>query len=88
MIGLLAIFLVLADYFRPALLLAPTVAAGGDTPCHYPTFAWLYERLLPSLRLHGWYPGAFLGHTLQLYYFPCRFWSCRLWLRWRVCPWL
>jgi len=72
-IGLLAIFLVLADYFRPALLLAPTVAAGGDTPCHYPTFAWLYERLLPSLRLHGWYPGAFLGHPLQLYYFPLPF---------------
>jgi uncharacterized membrane protein len=72
-IGLLAITLVLADCFRPALLLTPTIAAGGDTPCHYPTFVWFYEHLLPAARLHGWYPGAFLGHPLLLYYFPLPF---------------
>ena len=72
-VGLLAIALVLADYLRPALLASPTIAAGGDTPCHYPTFVWFYERLLPALRLHGWYPGAFLGQPLLLYYFPLPF---------------
>jgi hypothetical protein len=72
-LGVLAVALVLADYLRPALLAAPTIAAGGDTPCHYPTFVWFYERLLPALRLHGWYPGAFLGHPLLLYYFPLPF---------------
>jgi hypothetical protein len=72
-LGLVAILLVLLDYFRPALLGAPTIAAGGDTPSHYVTFVWFYERLWPALRLHGWYPGAFLGHPLQLYYFPLPF---------------
>ena len=38
-LGLAAIVLVLLDYLRPALLLLPTIAAGGDTPCHYPTAA-------------------------------------------------
>ena len=72
-LGLLAILLVLLDYFRPALLFLPTVTAGGDTPCHYPTFVWFKEHLLPQGRLHGWYPGAYLGHPLLLYYFPLPF---------------
>jgi hypothetical protein len=72
-LGLLAIALVLVDYFRPALLAAPTIAAGGDTPSHYPTFVWFYERLLPAFRLHGWYPGSYLGQPLLLCYFPLPF---------------
>ena len=72
-LGLLAILLVLADYFRPALLFLPTIAAGGDTQCHYPTAVYFHEHLLPRLRLHGWYPGAYLGHPLLLYYFPLPF---------------
>jgi hypothetical protein len=72
-LGLLAIFLVLLDYFRPALLGLPTIAAGGDTQCHYPTAVYLHEHLLPRLRLHGWYPDAYLGHPLLLYYFPLPF---------------
>jgi hypothetical protein len=72
-LGLVAILLVLLDLLRPSLLLLPTIAAGGDTPCHYPTAVWFYERLLPQLRLHGWYPGASLGHPLLLYYFPFPF---------------
>jgi hypothetical protein len=72
-LGLGAILLVLLDLLRPSLLLLPTITAGGDTPCHYPTLAWLYERLLPALRLHGWYPGAYLGQPLLLYYFPLPF---------------
>src|SRR5688500_18430196 len=70
-IGLAAILLVLLDYLRPELLMLPTIAAGGDTPCHYPTAHWLHTRLLP--RLHGWYPGAYLGHPLLLCYFPLPF---------------
>jgi Arc/MetJ-type ribon-helix-helix transcriptional regulator len=72
-LGFLAIALVLADYVRPALLFAPGIAAGGDTQSHYATFVWFHERLLPALRLHGWYPGAFMGHPLLLYYFPLPF---------------
>jgi len=72
-LGLTAILLVLVDYFRPALLLLPTIAAGGDTQCHYPTAVDFYEHLLPRLRFHGWYPGAYLGHPLLLYYFPLPF---------------
>ncbi|HEY7516081.1 MAG TPA: 6-pyruvoyl-tetrahydropterin synthase-related protein, partial [Vicinamibacteria bacterium] len=34
---------------------------------------FFYERLLPLLRLHGWYPGAYLGQPLLLYYFPLPF---------------
>jgi hypothetical protein len=71
--GLVAILLVLLDLLRPSLLLLPTIAAGGDTPCHYPTAVWFHERLLPHLRLHGWYPGASVGHPLLLYYFPFPF---------------
>ena len=72
-LGLATILLVLLDLLRPSLLLLPTITAGGDTPCHYPTAVWFHERLLPSLRLHGWYPGASLGHPLLLYYFPFPF---------------
>jgi hypothetical protein len=72
-VGLGVVLLVLADYLRPSLLLLPTLAAGGDTPCHYPTAAWFQEQLLPRLRMHGWYPGAYLGHPLLLYYFPLPF---------------
>jgi len=72
-LGLGVVLLVLLDLLRPPLLLLPTITAGGDTPCHYPTAVWFYERLLPQLRLHGWYPGAYLGHPLLLYYFPFPF---------------
>ena len=72
-LGLALLLLVLGHLLRPALLFLPTLTAGGDTPCHVPTAAWFHERLLPSLRLHGWYPGAYLGHPLLLYYFPLPF---------------
>jgi hypothetical protein len=72
-VGLGFMLLVLLDYLRPSLLLLPTVTAGGDTPCHYPTFVWFHEHLLPHGRLHGWYPGAYLGQPLLLYYFPLPF---------------
>jgi len=72
-LGLITIALVLLDVLHPGLLVLPTIAAGGDTPCHYPTAAWFAERLLPAGRLHGWYPGAYLGHPLLLYYFPMPF---------------
>jgi hypothetical protein len=72
-LGLAAIVLFLADYLRPSLLFLPTITAGGDTPCHYPTAVWLYEQLLPRAKLHGWYPGAYLGQPLLLYYFPLPF---------------
>jgi len=72
-LGLLAITLALLDYIRPALLLLPTFAAGGDMVCHYPTLAYFQEQLLPRLRLHGWYAGAYLGQPLLLYYFPVPF---------------
>ncbi len=72
-LGLGVLLLVLLDLLRPALLLLPTITAGGDTPCHVPTAAWFHERLRPEWRLHGWYPGAYLGHPLLLYYFPFPF---------------
>lgn len=72
-LGLVFIELVLLDYLRPELLLSSTITAGGDTPCHYPTLAYLYTHLLPQLRLHGWYPGSYLGHPVLLYYFPFPF---------------
>jgi hypothetical protein len=72
-LGLLAIELVLLDYLRPSLLFLSTIAAGGDTPCHYPTAAWFQEKLWPHLRLHGWWPGGYVGQPLLLYYFPVPF---------------
>lgn len=72
-LGLGVVLLALVDLLRPALLLLPTITAGGDTPCHYPTAVWFHERLLPEGRLHGWYPGSYLGHPLLLYYFPFPF---------------
>ena len=73
LLGLLAIVAALLDYVRPSLLFLPTIAAGGDTPCHYPTAVYFHQHLLPHGRLHGWYPGAYLGHPLLLYYFPLPF---------------
>jgi hypothetical protein len=71
--GLSLLLLLLADYLRPELLLTATIPAGGDTPCHYPTFLYLRDYLLGQHRLHGWYPGAYLGHPTLLYYFPFPF---------------
>lgn len=73
-LGLAALLFLLLDCFRPALLLLPTIAAGGDTPCHYPTAAWVKDELLPRGQVHGWFPGGYLGHPLLLYYFPLPFW--------------
>lgn len=72
-LGLLVLQLAIVDCFPPALLLLPTLPAGGDLVCHYPAFDWLRRELLPQGRLHGWYPGAYLGHPLFLYYFPLPF---------------
>ncbi len=72
-IGLGIILLFLLDYLRPTLLFLPTILAGGDTPCHYPTAEWFSTQLLPRLHFHGWYPGAYLGHPVLLYYFPMPF---------------
>ena len=72
-LGLAVLLLSLLDYFRPGLLLLPTIAAGGDTPCHFPTAVFFHEHLLPHLRHHGWFPGAYMGHPLLLYYFPLPF---------------
>jgi hypothetical protein len=69
-LGLGAVLCFLLDAIPPELLLLPTITAGGDTPCHYPTAVAFAERLLPELRLHGWYAGSYLGHPLLLYYFP------------------
>lgn len=73
LLGLLILQLAIVDVFPPALLLLPTLPAGGDLVCHYPAFEWLRHELLPHGRLHGWYPGAYLGHPLFLYYFPLPF---------------
>lgn len=72
-LGLAFLLGFLLDYLRPSLLLLPTITAGGDTPCHYPTAVFFAEYLLPKLRFHGWYAGAYLGHPLLLYYFPLPF---------------
>ncbi len=72
-LGLALIVAVLLDLLHPSLLLLPTITAGGDTPCHYPTAVWVKDHLLPQLRLHGWYPGSYLGQPLLLYYFPLPF---------------
>src|SRR5574341_1014269 len=58
-LGLFLITLGLADYLRPSLLLAPTLTAGGDTPCHYPTAVFLHDYLLPRLAFR--LPGPLLG---------------------------
>jgi hypothetical protein len=71
-LGLGALLLLLLDYLRPSLLLLETWTAGGDTPCHVPTAAFACQ-IFSEGRLHGWYPGAYLGHPLLLYYFPLPF---------------
>jgi hypothetical protein len=73
LVGLGFLLFLLVDFLRPSLLLISTITAGGDTPCHYPTAAEFSRRLLPQLRLHGWYSGAYLGQPLLLYYFPLAF---------------
>jgi hypothetical protein len=72
-LGLVLLALLLLDHLPPSLILLDTLTAGGDTPCHIPTLAYFNEVLLPQGRLHGWYPGSYLGHPLLLYYFPLPF---------------
>jgi 6-pyruvoyl-tetrahydropterin synthase related domain len=72
-LGFGVVFLLLLDFLRPDKLFSPTIMAGGDLPCHYPTAVFFHDYLLPRLRLHGWYAGAYLGQPLLLYYFPLPF---------------
>ena len=68
--GLAAILFVLLDYLKPALLLLPTIAAGGDTPCHFPTLIYLRDTLLPRCACTAGTRARTSGHPLLLYYFP------------------
>ena len=60
------------DYFRPRCSCLHH-RRRGDTHATKPTAVYFHEHLLPRLRFHGWYPGAYLGHPLLLYYFPLPF---------------
>ena len=58
----------------PGLLLLPTVTAGGDTPCHYPTVRLVQGPPPPAGRAStAGTPARYLGHPLLLYYFPLPF---------------
>ncbi|MHB1502713.1 MAG: 6-pyruvoyl-tetrahydropterin synthase-related protein [Acidimicrobiales bacterium] len=54
----------------PALLLANTTTAGGDTGAHVAVAAFLRTQLLPHWHLTGWDPGWFAGFPIYTFYFP------------------
>jgi len=60
-------------YFKPSLLLSPTITAGGDTLSHYVAARYLRDHLLPSRKIVGWMPGNFAGYPIFLFYFPLAF---------------
>lgn len=60
-------------YFKPSLLLKPTITAGGDTIAHYVAAQYLRNYLLPHGKLVGWMPGNLAGYPLFLFYFPLAF---------------
>jgi hypothetical protein len=54
----------------PALLLANTTTAGGDTGAHVALAAFMRYHLIPHLHLTGWDPGAYDGFPVFTFYFP------------------
>jgi hypothetical protein len=54
---------------HPSLLVANTLAAGGDTGAHVALPWFLRTQLLAHGQLTGWYPGWFDGFPLYTYYF-------------------
>ncbi len=60
-------------YFKPSLLLSPTVTAGGDTLSHYVAAKYLRDYLLPNGKIVGWMPGNLAGYPIFLFYFPLAF---------------
>lgn len=71
--ALLLTYGLLLWYFRPSLLLSPTVTAGGDTIYHYVAARYLRDYLLPNWKIVGWMPGNLAGFPLFLFYFPLAF---------------
>lgn len=68
-----ACWLYLLAYFKPELLLSPTITTGGDTASHYYTAVYLRDVLLPSGRILGWNPGNLAGYPIFQFYFPLPF---------------
>jgi 6-pyruvoyl-tetrahydropterin synthase-like protein/tetratricopeptide repeat protein len=66
-------WLFLLAYFKPELLLSPSITTGGDTGSHYYTAVYLRDVLLPSGRILGWNPGNLAGYPIFQFYFPLPF---------------
>ncbi|MEE8401367.1 MAG: hypothetical protein V3R86_04375, partial [Candidatus Hydrothermarchaeaceae archaeon] len=68
-LALLVIFAFLLSYFEPELILEDTTITGGDTASHYAYAKYMKDHLLPGGKVSGWYPGAFSGFPVFVFYF-------------------
>jgi hypothetical protein len=62
--------LVALSQLHPALLLANTTTAGGDTGAHVMLPAFMESHLLPHGQLTGWDPDWYDGFPVYTFYFP------------------
>ncbi|MEE8403444.1 MAG: 6-pyruvoyl-tetrahydropterin synthase-related protein, partial [Candidatus Hydrothermarchaeaceae archaeon] len=68
-IVLFVIFAFLLGYFEPGLILTETTVAGGDTASHHAYAEYMKDYLLPHGKFSGWYPGAYAGFPVFVFYF-------------------
>lgn len=66
---ILAVWAVLAHYYKPSLLFLDTMNAGGDTPSFLRPVHHLKDVLLPAGDPQGWDLGNFAGYPPYQFYF-------------------
>ncbi len=67
---LAAVVLLLGSVLSARLMLADTLAVGGDTPAHHYLMRYLREQLFSDGRIVGWAPGWWSGFPIFQFYFP------------------
>lgn len=68
-IGLLFIYVLIADRFDLSLLFKDTILTGGDSASWYQVAVHMRDTLLPNGRLFGWSQDNFFGYSNLQHYF-------------------
>ncbi|MBI2057457.1 MAG: hypothetical protein HYT63_00515 [Candidatus Yanofskybacteria bacterium] len=70
-----AIYSLLAYFFRPSLIFSATTSTGGDMGSHFYTASYASEFLLKNPSVFNWDFGWFAGYPPFIFYFPLAFFA-------------
>ncbi|HEY4484432.1 MAG TPA: hypothetical protein VI978_01780 [Candidatus Paceibacterota bacterium] len=73
-----ALYSLLAYFFRPSLIFSVTTSTGGDMGSHFYTASYASEFLLKNPSVFNWDFGWFAGYPPFIFYFPLAFFAMGL----------